>query len=104
MKALSARQIGETFEVELLALLDKAHGITGVYMSDASSSIALRVQAMADMADLTQVAGGMVVGAETLLASHPKLKGAADALERVHSLYRVVTADLCGALIRLNKA
>jgi len=104
MKALSACQIGETFETELLALLDKAIAIRAVYMTHALSRHELTVQAMAEMADLTQTAGVMVVGAQTLLGSHPELKGAADALERVYSLYRVVIADLCGALIRLNKA
>lgn len=104
MKALSARQIGETFEIHLLAIMDTQHDIICLFKTDNSSSLALRVQALADMTDLLSSAGVVVAGAEMVLNSQYNLKGAADALERVQRLYRAVTDDLAGALIRLNKA
>ena len=104
MKVLSARQIGETFENKLLALMEKQHIIIGLFKTDNSSSIALRVQALADMADLLLTAGVVLAGAEMLFSSNPDLKGSPAALERVQRIYRAVAADLAGALIRLNKA
>lgn len=104
MKALSARQIGETFENKLFAVMEKQHIIIGLFKSDNSSSIALRVQALADMADLLLTAGMVLASAEMLFLSNPDLKGSNAALDRVQRIYREVTADLAGALIRLNKA
>jgi len=104
MKALSAHQICKTFEDDLLALVDKAHSISHVLMETDPNSVALRIEAMADLADLTQSAGVFVVGAQALFGANQKLKGATDALACVHCLYRVVLADIADAIIRLNKA
>lgn len=104
MKALSARQIGETFETHLLAIMEQQHAIIVLFKTDNSSSLALRVQALADISDLLTTAGCVVAGAEMVLDSHHNLKDAANALERVQRLYRAVMEDLASALIRLNKA